>query len=159
MQGDRIEALRGEWRWDGRNLPQSNTLARSEDSRAHIRENDRPGHDDASLPDGDSGTDRAAEGDPRFRFHDDRGKPALLPSRGKRGSFEALVERYAGGPRSLAVMRELIRAKVARKLPGRRVEVLSRTFATMHWDESGVQMVGEIAFPFGNVAIASQPSP
>jgi len=40
-------------------------------------------------------------------------------------------------------MREMLRAKAVRRLPDKKVEVLSRTVATVHWDENGVQAIGE----------------
>jgi hypothetical protein len=79
--------------------------------------------------------------DPEFK--DERGSPAPLPLRGRKKSFAALVLRYAGGPGEFAVLQELLRAKAVRELPDQQIEVISRTFATVHWDESGVQTVGE----------------
>lgn len=76
-------------------------------------------------------------------FLDARRQPAVLPLRGKKRSFAALVDRYAGGPGALTVLRELVRVKAVRRNSDRTVEALSRTFATVHWDAAGVEMVGE----------------
>lgn len=76
-------------------------------------------------------------------FCDGKGEPLKLPLRGPRRSFAALVKRYAGDPRVRTLLKELLRVKAVRRLPDRHVEVLSRTFATARWDNTGIEIVGE----------------
>ena len=71
------------------------------------------------------------------------GRPAILPLRGRRGSFAVLVNRYAGDPRVRTLLQELLRVKAVRRLPDKRLEVLSPTFATARWDDNGIEVVGE----------------
>ncbi len=77
------------------------------------------------------------------RFQESAGKPSILPLKGPHKSFQALVAHYAGGPKSRAVLQELIRANAVRLLPGKQVEALSRTITTVKWDPEGIQEVGE----------------
>ena len=81
-------------------------------------------------------------GDPYFCDRD--GNPAILPLRGRR-SFVALVNRYSGDPRVATLLKELIRVKAVRRLPDKRLEVLSRTVAPARWDSEGLEMMGERA--------------
>ncbi len=76
-------------------------------------------------------------------FCDGNGEPLKLPLRGPRRSFAALVKRYAGDPRVRTLLKELMRVKAVRRLPDRHVEVLSRTFVTARWDNTGIEIVGE----------------
>ena len=76
-------------------------------------------------------------------YHDSNGRPLKLPLRGPRRSFAALVKRYAGDPRVLTLLKELLRVKAIRRLPDGHLEVLSRTFVTARWDNTGIEMVGE----------------
>jgi hypothetical protein len=76
------------------------------------------------------------------QFCDQDGNPAVIPLRGRR-SFVALVNRYSGDPRVATLLKELLRVKAVRRLPGKRLEVLSRTVATARWDSEGVAMMGE----------------
>jgi hypothetical protein len=76
-------------------------------------------------------------------FCDASGRPSILPLRGARRSFAALVTRYSGDPRPRTLIKELLRVKAVRRLPDKRLEVLSRTFATARWDSIGVSVVGE----------------
>ena len=76
-------------------------------------------------------------------FCDPNGEPARLPLRGPRRSFAALVKRYAGDPRVLTLLKELLRVKAVRRLPDGKLEVLSRTFVTARWDNAGIEMVGD----------------
>ena len=69
-------------------------------------------------------------------YHDSNGRPLKLPLRGPRRSFAALVKRYAGDPRVLTLLKELLRVKAIRRLPDGHLEVLSRTFVTARWDNS-----------------------
>ncbi len=102
---------------------------------------------DASPPEVERGTQRAERvlrgwwNDPEFR--DASGRPAILPLRGRRGSFAVLVNRYAGDPRVRTLLQELLRVKAVRRLPDKRLEVLSPTFATARWDDNGIEVVGE----------------
>ena len=102
---------------------------------------------DTQPPEVERGTQRAERvlrgwwNDPEFR--DASGRPAILPLRGRRSSFTALVNRYAGDPRVRTLLQELLRVKAVRRLVDKRLEVLSPTFATVRWDGSGVEVVGE----------------
>jgi hypothetical protein len=77
------------------------------------------------------------------QFCDASGQPLILPLHGPRRSFAALVKRYAGDPRVRTLLQELLRVKAVRRLPDKRIEVLSRTFATARWDATSVSLVGE----------------
>jgi len=81
-------------------------------------------------------------GDPYFCDRD--GNPAILPLRGRR-SFVALVKRYSGDPRVATLLKELLRVNAIRRLPDKRLEVLSRTVAPARWDSEGLEMMGERA--------------
>jgi Family of unknown function (DUF6502) len=102
---------------------------------------------DTGPPNVERGTQRAERvlrgwwNDPEFR--DPSGRPAILPLRGRRTSFTSLVNRYAGDPRVRTLLQELLRVKAVRRLPDKRLEVLSPTFATARWDGSGIEIVGE----------------
>jgi hypothetical protein len=76
-------------------------------------------------------------------FHDAQGSPALLPVQGSRASFEALVSRYSGEPRTAAILKELLRVRAVRRLPDGRVQALSRTVASVRFDPDGIAMVAE----------------
>jgi hypothetical protein len=71
------------------------------------------------------------------------GKPLALPLRGKRRSFAALVQRYAGDPRVATLLDELVKAKAVRRTAEDHIEVLSKTFNTARWDADGVANIGE----------------
>lgn len=77
------------------------------------------------------------------QFQESVGKPAILPLKGTRKSFQALVADYAGGPKSRSVLQELLRVNAVRLLPGNQVEALSKTITTVRWDPEGIQEVGE----------------
>jgi Family of unknown function (DUF6502) len=76
-------------------------------------------------------------------FCDNDGEPLKLPLRGPRRSFAALVKRYAGDPRVVTLLKELLRVNAVRRLPDGRLEVLSRSFVTARWDSAGIEVVGE----------------
>ena len=76
-------------------------------------------------------------------YADEDGRPLRLPLRGSRRSFATLVKRYAGDPRTLTLLDELIRVKAVRQHPDGLIEVLSRTVATARWDAQGVLAIGE----------------
>jgi hypothetical protein len=77
-------------------------------------------------------------------FHEDSGSPAILPLRGGRRSFGALVERYSGERWLVAAIRdELLRVKAIRQLSDGRLEALSRTYATVRWTPEGIASIGE----------------
>jgi hypothetical protein len=78
--------------------------------------------------------------DPEFCDRD--GNPLVLPLRGRR-SFVALVNRHAGDPRVATILKELLRVRAVRRVPGKRLEVLSRTVATARWDSEGVKIMCE----------------
>ncbi len=77
-------------------------------------------------------------------FQDRWGEPAILPVRGPRRSFAALVERYVGGTyRVRTILEELLRVKAVERLPDGRLKALSRTYATVRWDPEGIAAFGE----------------
>jgi hypothetical protein len=77
-------------------------------------------------------------------FQDRLGEPAILPVRGSKRSFAALVERYVGGNwRVRTILNELLRVGAVRRLPDGRLKALSRTYATVRWDPAGVAAFGE----------------
>jgi hypothetical protein len=77
-------------------------------------------------------------------FQDSEGNPAMLPLRGGRRSFAALVARYSGErPRVATILDELLRVKAVRRHTDGRLEALSRTYATVRWDPAGVMAFGE----------------
>jgi hypothetical protein len=70
--------------------------------------------------------------------------PAVLPVRGGKRSFAALVERYSGERAAAgAILNELVRVKAVKRLPDGRIKALSRTYATVRWDPEGVLAFGE----------------
>jgi hypothetical protein len=75
-------------------------------------------------------------------FHDAQGAPALLALHG-RVSFEALVNRYSGEPRTAAILKELLRVRAVRRLPDGRVQALSRSVASVRFDPDGITMMAE----------------
>ena len=75
-------------------------------------------------------------------FHDAQGSPAFLPLHG-RVSFEALVNRYSGEPRTAAILKELLRVRAVRRLPDGRVQALSRSVASIRFDPDGITMMAE----------------
>ena len=75
-------------------------------------------------------------------FHDAQGSPALLPLHG-RVSFEALVNRYSGEPRTAAILKELLRVRAVRRLSDGRVQALSRSVASIRFDPDGITMMAE----------------
>jgi Family of unknown function (DUF6502) len=75
-------------------------------------------------------------------FHDAQGAPALLTLHG-RVSFEALVNRYSGEPRTAAILKELLRVRAVRRLPDGRVQALSRSVASVRFDPDGITMMAE----------------
>jgi hypothetical protein len=83
-------------------------------------------------------TERVLNGwhqDPEFT--DAAGDPAILPMRGKRGSFVALVKKYGGVRRAASILQQLENAKAARKTPDG-VEALRRTAVTVNWTAEGI---------------------
>jgi Family of unknown function (DUF6502) len=77
-------------------------------------------------------------------FQDPSGHPAVLPVRGSKRSFAALVERYSGERWLVAtILEELLRVGAVRRLPDGKVRAVSRTFATVSWDREGVLAFGE----------------
>ena len=76
-------------------------------------------------------------------FHESSYQPALLPLKGSRKSFAALVERYAGSARPGGILKELLRVKAVRQLPDKRVEALTRSIVTVSWDERQIAALGD----------------
>jgi hypothetical protein len=76
-------------------------------------------------------------------YHDEFGRPAVLPEQGTVRSFAALCERYSGDPRFSAILEELIRVRAVKQSADRRIAALSRTYATVRWDPDGVLELGE----------------
>jgi hypothetical protein len=75
-------------------------------------------------------------------FHDAQGSPALLALHG-RVSFETLVTRYSGEPRTAAILKELLRVRAVRRLPDGRVQALTRSVASVRFDPDGITMMAE----------------
>lgn len=76
-------------------------------------------------------------------FHE-QGEPAVLPVKGARRSFEALVSLYSGERwRTATILDELLKVKAVRQLPDGRLKALSRTVANVRWDPDGLASVGE----------------
>lgn len=79
-------------------------------------------------------------------FTDRSGAPLLLPRKGPKRSFAALVARYGTAVKPASILRELLRAGAARELKDGQVEALSRTCANVHWDAESLDAIGtEIA--------------
>ena len=79
-------------------------------------------------------------------FTDRTGVPLLLPRKGSKRSFTALVARYSTAVKPASILRELVRAGAARELEDGRIEALSRTCANVHWDAESLNVIGtEIA--------------
>jgi len=104
---------------------------------------------DAAEPSHDRGRQRAERvlsgwwSDPSFQ-DTATGGPAILPVRGGKRSFAALVDRYSGERwRVATILDELVRVKAVRRLPDGKVEALSRTYATVRWDTDGVIAFGD----------------
>jgi len=79
-------------------------------------------------------------------FTDSTGAPLLLPRKGPKRSFTALVARYGTAVKPASILRELVRAGAARELKDGRIEAMSRTCANVHWDAERLDVIGtEIA--------------
>lgn len=76
-------------------------------------------------------------------FREPDGPPLILPLRGSKKSFAALIKRYSGDPRPHTLLDELIRVRAIQMTPDGKVEALSRTVATARWDTDGVSAIGE----------------
>lgn len=76
-------------------------------------------------------------------FQNERGEPAILPLYGSSRSFASLCRRYSGERRTAPILDELLRVSAIRELPDRRVQAISRTYATVRWDPDGIANLGE----------------
>lgn len=76
-------------------------------------------------------------------FQNERGEPAVLPMYGANRSFASLCRRYSGERRTAPILDELLRVRAIRELPERRVQAVSRTYATVRWDPDGIANLGE----------------
>ena len=76
------------------------------------------------------------------KYQDRHGKPMVVRLRGTK-SFASLVKAYAGEPRTLSILEELLRVGAVRKLADGKLEVLSRSMANLRWDASGIDGLGE----------------
>lgn len=76
-------------------------------------------------------------------FHNERGEPAVLPMYGANRSFASLCRRYSGERRTAPILDELLRVRAIRELSDRRVQAISRTYATVRWDPDGIANLGE----------------
>ena len=95
---------------------------------------------------GEQRAERVLEGwwtDPKFLGSS--GRPLRLPLRGSRRSFTALVKKYAGDPRVMTILKELLRVRAVSRSEDDIIEVRSRNFATVRWDASGIDTAGEAA--------------
>ena len=114
-----------------------------------VKRQEAAGEPDSYVPaiEGDIGlarADRVLRGWHSYEVFQERdGVPAILPLKGKRGSFQELVEFFAGGPKARSVLQELLRLNAVRLLPGNRVQALSENITTVKWDAEGIQEVGE----------------
>ena len=79
--------------------------------------------------------------DPEFLTS--RGEPEVLRVRGRRRSFAVLCRRYSGEQRAAPILDELLRVRAVRELPDGRVQVVSRTCATVRCDPEGIEVLGE----------------
>jgi hypothetical protein len=93
-------------------------------------------------------------------FQDSSGQPAILPLRGSKGSFAALVQRYSGeGWQVGQILSELLRVKAIRRVREGRVQALSRTYSTVRWDPDGVTAFGEQLSELCNTLLQNLKSP
>ena len=76
-------------------------------------------------------------------FQDAVGQPAVLAEKGGRNSFERLCERYSGDRRFSAILDELIRVGAVRRRPNGKLAAVSRSYATVRWDQDGIIALGE----------------
>jgi hypothetical protein len=76
-------------------------------------------------------------------FQDSVGEPAVLPVSGPSKSFKALVSRYSNEPRATPILEELLRVKAVRERADGTLQAVSRTYATVRWDPSGIASLGE----------------
>jgi hypothetical protein len=68
----------------------------------------------------------------------------VLPVKGARRSFEALVGLYSGERwRTATILHELLRVKAVRQLANGDLKAVSRTYATVRWDPAGLAEVGD----------------
>jgi hypothetical protein len=79
--------------------------------------------------------------DPEFQTPS--GEPAILPLYGPKRSFAALCRRYSGQRRVAPILDELLRVGAVRELADKRVQAVSRTYATVRWDPEGIALLGE----------------
>lgn len=82
-------------------------------------------------------------------FQNERGEPAILPMYGSSRSFASLCRRYSGERRTAPILDELLRVSAIRELPDRRVQAISRTYATVRWDPDGIANLGEQLREYG----------
>lgn len=76
-------------------------------------------------------------------FQDGSGAPAHLTRKG-RNSFAVLVKRYSGdNHNAAAILDELLCSQAVRERADGTLEAVSRTCATVRWDEEGIAALGE----------------
>jgi Family of unknown function (DUF6502) len=77
-------------------------------------------------------------------FQEVSGEPAVLPLKGSKASFTALVERYSGERTQVGtILSELLRVKAVRRLSDGRLRAVSRTYAPVGWEPEGLTAFGE----------------
>ncbi|MEW6248197.1 MAG: DUF6502 family protein [Nitrospirota bacterium] len=75
-------------------------------------------------------------------FLDKQGRPRPLPWQGRRRSFAALVERYSGDIPARAVLDELLRVGVVRRLEDGRVQLLTRGYVPQTSEPDKLAILG-----------------
>jgi hypothetical protein len=76
-------------------------------------------------------------------FQDQAGNPLVLPLRGTKRSFEALVSRHSNETRISPILDELLRVNAVKRLADGRLKAVSRTYATVRWSAEGIETLGE----------------
>ncbi len=75
-------------------------------------------------------------------FLDDNNEPAILEIDGDGMTFSTLVKKYSGDMPVRAMLDELIRVKVVKRLDMNRVKLLARSYIPSHGDEEKLAILG-----------------
>ena len=78
-------------------------------------------------------------------FRTSTGEPAILSFSGSGFTFQALVERYGGGVPAGPVLKELLHAGVAQKLPKKHIQVLRRSPEPVGADPALLYEMGQLS--------------
>jgi hypothetical protein len=77
------------------------------------------------------------------RFHDERGRPAILPFRGAMPSIVTLVKHHSGSQlRARLVVRELLKAHAIEEVKDGRYRAVRKTCANVQWNAMSVRNIG-----------------